>query len=328
VRILAGDIGGTKTALALYERTTSGDRLLSEGTFASADHAGLVELLRQFVAPGMLPLDAAAFGVAGPVQGGVCRTTNLPWVVAEQELERSLGAPVCVVNDLHATAVGVRELAADGLCVLQASQRDPDGPVALIGAGTGLGESIGVVTSGGFHVVSGEGGHADYAPRSDAELRLLTFLLQRYPHVSWERVASGMALGDLYDFVIADGQAQPDAETTRRFATEAPAIPIVERADQDHAAELAVQLLLAALAAEAGNLALRCLPTGGLYVVGGIARRLLPRMQDGRFIAGFLAKGRMSKILETIPVAVATDPRVGLLGARTLGALLSGRPSQ
>jgi glucokinase len=324
MRLLAGDIGGTKTSLALYEGAPGGYRTLRSASYASAEHASLGEVLARFFDGDALEVDAAAFGVAGPVRAGLCVTTNLPWQISQVELAERLHTKVGLVNDFHAVALGVRELGDEDLCMLNPVQRDPSGPFALIGAGTGLGEALGLPCPGGVHVVAGEGGHADFAPHNETEIRLLRFLLQRHGHVSWERVVSGLGLGDVYDFVVADGLAPADELTAARLLYEARATVIGERglAGEDAAAGMALSLFVSLYGAEAGNLALRVLPTGGLYLAGGIVRKLLPRFTDGTFMANFLAKGRMSKILETIPVAVVRHEHVGLLGARAHAAVL------
>lgn len=324
MRILAGDIGGTKTALALYERGASGYVTLRADTYASAAHRSLEEVVDRFMGEGRVPVVAAAFGIAGPVRDGVCATTNLPWRVSAAELARVLGAETTLINDFHAAALGVRELDDGALAVLQAGAVDPRGPFAVIGAGTGLGEAIGVPMGEGVRVLAGEGGHADFAPRGEVEQRLLAFLLARHPgHVSVERVVSGLALGDLYDFVVHEGVAVADPATTARFSREPKATVIGERGlvGADPAASAALAMFVSAYGAEAGNLALRVMPTGGLYVAGGIARKLLPLLRRGGFLASFLAKGRMSKILESIRVSVVLAPEVGLLGARVCAAL-------
>lgn len=325
MRLLAGDIGGTKTALSLCEHTREGRYVtLRAATYPSAAHASLDQLLAAFLGAEPVGIAAAAFGVAGPVQAGRCETTNLPWVVSAAELANRLGAKVTLINDFHATTLGIRELDAGAFCVLQDAPVDASGPFAVLGAGTGLGEAIGVPMRDGVCVLASEGGHADFAARSEVEQRLVRFLWSRYGgHVSVERVVSGLGLGDLYDFVVHDGIAPADAVTRERFERESRAKVIGERGlgADDPAAREALRLFVSAYGAEAGNLALRVLPTGGLYVAGGIAAKILPLLQDGAFMASFLAKGRMSKILGSFRVSVVLAPEVGLLGARACAAL-------
>lgn len=325
MRLLAGDVGGTKTALALYERTATGAfETVAEGKYASHDHKNFADVLAQFL-PKVGRIDAASFGVAGPVVNGICSTTNLPWTMSELELAQIVAAPVSLINDFHAVALGVLELTPEHVHVLQQGVRNPQGAVAVIGAGTGLGEALCVPTSDGPHVIAGEGGHATFAPHSDLELKLLEFMWQKYEHVSVERVVSGNALREIYEFVVAAGLAHPNHETVVRFDTESVGAVLDAQAAVDPAAELALSIFVTAYGAEAGNLALKSLPTGGLFIAGGIAPRMLPRIASGAFMASFLAKGRMSSVLTSIPVGVVLHPNVGLLGARAQAGLLSSR---
>ncbi|HET6338804.1 MAG TPA: glucokinase [Polyangiales bacterium] len=324
--LLAGDVGGTKTALAVYERGDNGTyRTIAEGKYASQEYKSFADVLAQFLPKTAGRIDAAAFGVAGPVVNGVCSTTNLPWTMSELELAQIVGAPVSLINDFHAVALGVGELQPDQLHVLQAGARNPKGTIAVIGAGTGLGEALCVHTSDGPHVIAGEGGHSTFAPHTELEVKLLQFLMTRYEHVSVERVVSGIALPELYEFVVDAGLAKANPETLRRSKTESVGAVLSELAPVDPAAEITLSLFVSAYGAEAGNLALKALPTGGLFVAGGIAPRILPRLTSGAFMASFLAKGRLSSVLTPIPVAVVLHPNVGLLGARAQAGLLSSR---
>ncbi len=324
MRILAGDIGGTKTVLALYERSPTGEyATLARGLYPSAHYASLEAVLGDFLGERAAALDAASFALAGPVADGMCTTTNLPWLVSANVLSAELHTKVELLNDFHAVALGVPELAPSDLRVLQEGRAESGQPFAVIGAGTGLGEAIGVPTSSGLQILPTEGGHCDFAPRSEVEIRLLRFLLQRHSRVSVERVVSGLGLLALYDFVVADGLAPDDPQTRARCKHESAGAVIGERAGsgEDPAAEQALLLFASLYGAEAGNFALKVLPKGGLYIAGGIAAKLDPRLLEGPFVASFLAKGRMSKILETIRVAVVHNPDVGLLGARAHAAL-------
>lgn len=326
MRVLAGDVGGTKTALAVFERVEGGTyQTVAEGKYASQQYKSFADVLAQFLPQAGGRIEAAAFGVAGPVVNGICSTTNLPWTMSELELAQIVAAPVSLINDFHAVALGVVDLPPDQLHVLQAGARNPTGTIAVIGAGTGLGEALCVQTSDGPHVVAGEGGHATFAPHTDLELKLLQFLWKRYEHVSVERVVSGIALPELYEFVVAEGLAHAHPETVRRCKTESVGAVLSEQAAVDPAAELALSLFVSAYGAEAGNLALKALPAGGLFVAGGIAPRMVPRLASGAFMASFLAKGRLSSVLTPIPVAVVLHPNVGLLGARVQAGLLSSR---
>jgi glucokinase len=327
MRVLAGDVGGTKTALCLCERGDGGAfETIAEGVYASAAHNSFGDVIRLFLQTTPAgPIDAAAFGVAGPVQEGLCSTTNLPWTMSELQLSQIVGGPVSLINDFHAVALGVLELPEADLAVLQGGRRDRNGPVAVIGAGTGLGQAICVPTLEGPRVIAGEGGHSSFAPVNELEIKLLQFLLRRHEHVSVERVVSGIGLPELYEFVVHEGLAPANDETVRRCARESAGAVFSAQAQVDPAAELALSLFVAAYGAEAGNFALQCLPTGGMFVAGGIAPRILPRLKSGAFIASFLAKGRLSSVLSSIPVSVVLHPNVGLLGARLQAALLLSR---
>jgi glucokinase len=316
MRVLAGDIGGTNTRLTVYDFAADG-RLLAERSarYSSPDHAGLEAVLEHYLADHGDPGAAAAgFAVAGPVVDGVCRTTNLPWHIDERALASALKLPVAVVNDFHGVALGVTALAGDDREFLQSADPDPDGPIAVLGAGTGLGEAILVPTASGPRVIASEGGHADLAPRSDLEIDLLRFLLARHPRVSYERALSGRGLVALYDFVVDRGLAPARPSTRAAMAAGDPAAVVTRLADDDPACGRAVDLFVGLYGAEAGNLALKVLPTGGVYVAGGIAQHILPRLRSG-FLPAFLAKGRMSALLARMPVAVVRRPDVGTVGA-------------
>lgn len=327
MNVLVGDIGGTKTALGVYEGTNvTGYRVVAQEVYPSTEYGSLSAVLSRFL-PKLAKqhaIDVAVFSVAGPVKNGVVSTTNLPWVISEDELRATLGYPVALINDFHAVALGVLELPPSAMRVLQAGSRDPNGAYAVIGAGTGLGEAVGVpVEGGGVRVLASEGGHTDFAPRDAIEWKLHEFLRSHGDHVSVERVVSGMGLGELYDFVVAAGLAPEDSETRRAFGErDSRGAVISERASSDPAAARALQLFVSAYGAEAGNLALKVLPAGGMYVAGGIAARLVDQLDWQLFLSSFLAKGRMSELLKTIPIVVVRDHDVGLLGARAHAALL------
>ena len=313
MRVLAGEVGGTKTALAVYERAADGSfATCAEAVYPHASHPSVSAQLQQFLEG--TRIDAAAFGVA--------RAGSLPWSLAEQPLAELLGAPVELIDQFHATALGVLELPESDLHVLQPAPRDPHGPVAVIGAGTGLHEALCVRTEQGPRAVVGEGGQSSFAPNTPLELRLLQFLLRRYEHVSVERVVSGVGLRELYEFVVTEGLAPAHPDTLRRTEQDFAGTALIAQAGVDPAAEIALTLCLGAFGAEAGDWALKTLPTGGMFVVGEIAARLIPRLSAGSFMQSFLAKGSLSTALASIPVAVVERPDVGLLGARVRAALL------
>lgn len=331
MRILAGDIGGTKTDLTLTEIEGEGGRRveLASGRYPSAGFPDLVAMLRAFLGAEHGPVDVAAFGIAGPVVDGVCRTTNLPWVVDSGGLAAELGMSptrLTLINDFHALALGVDQLRGDQLEVLQRGEIDPAGPRAIIGAGTGLGEAILVPTPAGPRVLATEGGHVDFAPRDAVEVRLLELLAARLEHVSYERLVSGVGIATIYEFVVRDGLAASSPAVEGRFADEDPAAVIGELAlrGDDPACVVTIDRFLRIYGAEAGNLALKVLPSGGLFIAGGIAPKLLPLLRGGAFLRALLAKGRMRPLLERLQIAVVTEPRVGLFGAER-AALALGR---
>jgi len=320
--LLAGDIGGTKTDLLLAEVDPQGRhrRDLAAARVASASYPDLETMLREFLGPVPPSLDAAAFGIAGPVVDGTCTTTNLPWQVDDADIAAHLKLPparLALLNDFHALALGIGELQGDQLELLQDGEVDPRGPRAVIGAGTGLGEAIMIPTGDGVRVLATEGGHADFGPQDEIERRLLAHLSCTFGHVSYERVLSGAGIAAIYDFLIAEGLAVEQASTRTRMAAEDPAAVIGELAlrGEDSACTATIDRFMRIYGAEAGNLALKVLPTGGLFVAGGIAQRLLPLLRRSRFLGTFLAKGRMLPLLAQLRVAVVLDPRTGLLGA-------------
>jgi glucokinase len=319
--ILAGDIGGTKTVLALFERSADGLRECASETFASAEHGSLEEILALlFEKHGRPPVEAACFGVAGAVIDGRASTTNLPWrELDERTLARSLDTPrVILLNDLEAAAYGMLVLREDEFVELDRGARaEPRGNAAVIAAGTGLGEAQ-LFWNGEFHqAVAGEGGHADFAPRTDEEFELLRFLRAELGgRVSWERVLSGPGLHAIYRYTRSCSGPEPEW-LAERLRGEDPSAVISEvgLGDRDPVCRRALELFVSIYGAEAGNMALRVLAVGGVFVAGGIAPRILPALRSGAFLEAFRDKGRFSELLRGVPVRVATNPRAPLLGA-------------
>lgn len=327
--ILAGDIGGTKTVLALCERPAGGAlRIVREAQYPCERYPSLEAILGEFLgAPGASAsntpapaLEAACFGVAGPVADGAAKITNLPWTIAARSLSAQLGgAPVTLLNDLQATALGALALPAGAFAVLQAPAAPPapGATVAVIAPGTGLGESVLVADeSGRYRALPSEGGHADFAPTTDEELELLRFLRGRHgSHVSVERVLSGDGIGDLYDFVRATRGATGPGPAHLGAGDRNAAISgaALDGTDADSARALA--LFAALLGAEAGNHALRTLATGGVVIGGGIPPKILPLLQSGALIERFNDKGRFAAWTRSISVRVMLEPRAALIGA-------------
>jgi len=267
----------------------------------------------------------AGFGVAGPVTNGRSHTTNLPWILDEKELAQALGIDsVRLVNDFHALALGIPAVKAADLVTLNEGVRDPRGAWVVIGAGTGLGEAIATVTAGGQpEVLASEGGHCSFAPRTGLEIGVLRFLMRRYDHVSWERVLSGDGLVNLADaiaHVTGMGPGDALAESIAGDRDNAPATITAGAAAGDPLCRRTVELFCELYGAEAGNLALKALATGGVYVAGGIAPKMLDFMKDGRFREAFVSKGRMRPVLEQMPVQIVLDNLAGVLGAAALAA--------
>ncbi len=366
-QLLAGDVGGTKTILRLVRAepaAAAGAReaaprnagpppaltILGEERYRSADDPDLAPIAQRFLAAAGdgTPPAAACFGVAGPVADDACEVTNLGWSLSGSRLERELGIPeVRLINDFEAICHGVLGLGADDLHTLQPGRPDPAAPIAVLGAGTGLGEAFLIPgaagprkagpRNGGPRAFATEGGHADFAPQSELEFQHLRYLREAMGlrHVSVERVVSGPGITWIYDFLRGREPALETPPMAALYATWkrelgdprktvdlAAEISRSAIAGDDSLSEQTMKLFVAAYGTEAGNLALKLLPYGGLYVAGGIAAKNLPLLEGGGFLAAFLDKGRMRSHLERVPVHVVLDPRVGLVGAALYAARL------
>lgn len=345
VTVLAGDIGGTKTALRLVkaesDSTNEAIPLLTtiwEKTYPSRSFADLVPMVHQFfieaagASVGIPAVDSACFGIAGAIAGNASDLTNLSWSLSGERLQKALGITrVTLINDFAAIGYGIAGLQAGQLATLQSGVPEPGAPVAIIGAGTGLGEGFFIPDSDGtMKAFPSEGGHTDFAPRTGLEFQLLTYLMEKnnLPRVSVERVASGTGITSIYQFFRDTNPREESAAMTEIFQTWSREIgrkdktvdlaAEVSRAamtDGDFLCGQTMNLFISAYAAEAGNLALKLLPYGGLYVAGGIAPKILPKLQQGAFIKTFCNKGRMRPLLEKVPVHVILDPRVAVIGA-------------
>ena len=315
--ILAGDVGGTKVHLALYEFINGNLTYTRDERYPAKDYSGLEEIVRIFLAADTVT--SACFGVPGPVRDGRLRLTNLPWTLDSRELAQNLKIDhVFLINDLEANGYGVAELKADQIYTLAEGDASQIGNRALIAAGTGLGEGI-LAWNGRIHVpMPSEGGHSDYAPRNEDEIDLLRYLKQKYNgRISFERVVSGMGLTNIYDF-LRDVRGMEEPEwLAERLSTEDPNAVITELAlaAKSEICEKALDMFVAAYGAEAGNLALKVLSIGGLYIGGGIAPRILEKLKDGTFMRSFTDKGRLSQLLINMPVRVILESRAALLGA-------------
>ena len=324
--ILAGDVGGTKTALGLFVEQGTELVLVREHTLPSREFGSLEAVVARFLRGGHADrIDAACFGVAGAIVDGRSSATNLPWQFEEGTLARATGAErVKLLNDLEAAGHGVLGLPPAMLATVQAGRPRP-GNRALIAAGTGLGEAL-LVWDGARHlVVPSEGGHADYAPRSEREIDLLRFLGGEFDHVSYERVLSGPGLHNIYRFLRQRSGIDAPAWLQEAMAAGDPSAAISDAAlhGRDPVCAEALGLFGAIYGAEAGNLALRALAVGGVYIAGGIVTKIRPKLEEGRFVTAFRDKGRFAPLLADIPVMLVLEPRVPLFGAARVAQTLA-----
>jgi glucokinase len=326
--VLAGDIGGTKTSLALF--SVRGEKLHVESTrtFPSKTYSGLTPTLKEFLAGENHPIDAACFGIAGPVVDGSVRTTNLPWIIDTAELRRAMKLDaIWLLNDLEAAAYGIITLANDEFFTLNEGEPRQSGTKALIAAGTGLGQALLYDDGKHFRPLASEGGHGDFAPRNELEIELLRHLIGRFGHASYERVVSGPGLLNIYRFFKESrGLAEPKW-LTDRFAANDDDSAVISQTALAGEAEICVKsldLFVSVYGAEAGNLALRAKSVRGLYIGGGIAPKILAKLKDGAFMRAFLDKGRYTDLLAAIPVKVVLNDRAALRGAAFYAAFIAG----
>jgi glucokinase len=322
--ILAGDIGGTKTVIGLFQAHLDTVCSVRTATYRSADHPGLGSILDAFLEGETVT--GACVGIAGPVVDNRCRTPNLSWDVDGNEVAREHGLPwLTLVNDIVANADGIPVLLPEDFTVLNEADAVEGAPQVLVSAGTGLGMCIIPRTIARSRPLPSEGGHQTFAPRTDLEMRLAAHLRGTFGHVSAERVVSGPGLVNIFRFLVDQEGIEPDPEVARRVREGRAGAAIGEAgvAGTCPAAVAALDVFLSAYGAVAGNLALVCLARGGVFLGGGIAPKLLPRMTDGTFMRAFTAKGRFADLLSRIPVRVIENPLTALLGAARRGYLLS-----
>ncbi len=315
--ILAGDIGGTNSRLAYFQPQNGHLRLVSERVFPSREHAELGEIVTRFLDDSGSHPEVACFGIAGPVRNGRVETSNLPWVIEQGRLAKQIHTATLLINDLEASAWGIGALEAGDLVPLNRVSGPAVGNQAVVAPGTGLGEA-GLFWDGTrHHVFACEGGHTDFAPQDDLQIELLRFLRTRFEHVSYERILSGPGLVNVYEFLRESGCGKESAELAAAMTTGDPAAAI-SRAALDGScalAEKALDVWIAVYGAEASNLALKAMATGGLFLAGGISPKILSKLTGPTFMRAFLAKGRMRPLVEAIPVQVVTNDKAGLLGA-------------
>ncbi|MBF8264028.1 MAG: Glucokinase [Parachlamydiales bacterium] len=316
--ILAGDIGGTNTRLALFEEGRALKKI-AEGYFLNNNYLALLPIIQTFLKQHpKASISCAAFGIAGPVRQGRCQATNIPWVVDSSELEKALKiSPIYLLNDLEAYAWGLKVLSPKDLVVLHAGEPKLAGNAALLAAGTGLGEA-GLYWDGREHrPFACEGGHTDFGPRDDLEIDLLRYLRKIYGHVSYERIISGPGLYHLYQFLLATGLEKSSTEVQREMALKDPPAVISEWGlkNRDKACARAVDWFISLYGAEAGNLALKIMALGGVYIGGKIATIFYDKIIEGGFVKSFTDKGRFSPLLRTITVHMVLNQDAPWLGA-------------
>ena len=321
--ILAGDIGGTNARLAYFQPQNGHLRLVSERVYPSRSHSEFGEIVSQFLKDSGTRPDVACFGIAGPVRNGRVETSNLPWVIEQTRLAKQILLPTLLINDLEANAWGIGALSPGDLVPLNQVSDPAVGNQAVISPGTGLGEA-GLFWDGSHHLVFAcEGGHTDFAPQNELQIELLRFLHSRFGHVSYERIVSGPGLVNVYEFLRDTGKAKESSGLAAEVKAGDPAAAISHAAmsGSDPLAEQALDLWISVYGAEASNLALKTMATGGLFLGGGISPKILPKLTGPLFMQAFLDKGRMRPLVESIPVQVVINEKAGLLGAARCAAV-------
>src|SRR5438309_2170563 len=315
--ILAGDIGGTNARLAVFDVLDGRFSLISASVFPSREYSSLDEIVSKFVRTANVHPHAACFGVAGPVRNGRVEASNLPWIIESKRLAEELDLKkALLINDLEANAWGIAFLDPADLVSLNQVKGTPIGNQAVISAGTGLGEAGMYWDGSRFRIFASEGGHSDFAPRSEIETDLLRYLRERFGHVSYERIVSGPGLVNIFHFLRDTGHGSEPSWLSEEMQHSDPAVAISRAALEAKCplCEQAVDIFVSIYGAEAGNLALKILATGGIYLGGGIAPKLLPKLAGPLFMQAFVSKGRMQSLLESIPVKVITNESITLLG--------------
>jgi glucokinase len=333
VRVLAGDIGGTKTAVAIIEIDKRRLGIVRSQKYPSREFASLERVLEDFLHGQRRIPAVAAFGVAGPVRSGRAKVTKLPWVIDERRVSRAAGiSRVRVLNDFVAAALGIAYVTPRHVVALARGRAERNGPIGVIGAGTGLGQAGLLAIGERLEVFASEGGHADFGTRTPTEDGLLRFVRRRFGRVSRDRLLSGGGLTLIYEFLRSESAAEESHRVARELQSEDPASVISRHGldGDDSLCSKALALFASIYGSEAGNLALQYRATGGVYLAGGIAARILPVLRTAVFLDAFRKKAPMEDLLSNIPVRVVTDPRVGLYGAAAAAyrtAMETTRPS-
>jgi glucokinase len=323
--ILVGDVGGTKTDLAVVSPENGPDKPLAAKTFRSAGFGGIEALLKEFLSQVKLPVGEVVLGIAGPVVDGKSKITNLPWVMDEREIASVLGVgSVKLLNDLEAVAHALPFLGEGDVETLNTGTPEGQGNKAVIAPGTGLGEAFLLWDGGRYRPGASEGGHADFAPANDMESDLLHYLRGFYEHVSYERVCSGIGIPNIYSFLLHGGYGEEPRWLKEKLSSASDMTPVIIDAamTKERPCELAaltLNIFVSILGAEAGNLALKVLATGGVYIAGGIPPRVMPYLTGGLLMERFLRKGRMSELVSRMPLYVIVNPRSALFGAACYG---------
>jgi glucokinase len=322
--ILAGDIGGTNARLAYFQPQNGHLELIYERVFPSREHHEFGEIVTQFIDGSSSKPEVACFGIAGPVRNGRVETSNLPWIIEQSRLAKQIHLPATLlINDLEASAWGIGALGIGDLVPLNHVSGAAVGNQAVVAPGTGLGEA-GLFWDGSrHHVFACEGGHTDFAPQGELQIELLRFLHERFGHVSYERILSGPGLVNVYEFLrdTKRGNESPQMAEKLKVGDAAAAISRSALDGSSPLAQAALDLWITIYGAEASNLALKTMATGGLFLAGGISPKILPRLQGQLFMTAFLDKGRMRPLVESIPVQVVTNDKTGLLGAARCAAV-------
>jgi len=323
--LLAGDIGGTKTILALFSLEKGPLQPFFEVSYQSNAYPGLDDIITDFFSQTDVSAATACFGVAGPVRDGRAVITNLPWQPDTKMLQSSHGfTKATLINDLVATGYAIPHLTQTDLLIINEGINTAEGGIGIIAPGTGLGEAVFTWNGSSYTPVPSEGGHTDFAPLSDIEHDLLTFLKNKYGHVSYDRICSGRGLPGIYDFIKTHYQLEEPDWLTEKLEIAEDRTPVIVNAALDKTRQCdtckkTLQMFVSILGAEAGNLALKGLTTGGMYLGGGVPPRILPFLQKDTFMKSFTNKGRMSYLLNDIPVKVILNPKAALIGAASFG---------
>lgn len=324
---LAGDIGGTKTALVLVSRETGPQHFLATATFPSSKYQNLETIVSEFLAAHPVTLEGACFGVAGPVIDQRAEITNMPWVIDGRALSAHLGGvPVKLINDLVAFAQSVPYLQPEHLATLNPGAPDPQGAIAVIAPGTGLGEAYLTWEYDHYRARPSEGGHASFAPTTPLEVELLSYMLEHHNHVSYERLCSGLGIPNLYAFFRDRVFRRETAEIAAALAVASDPTPVIVDGALDPATPCplctaTLDCFLGILGSEMGNLALKVFATGGVYLGGGIPPRILTQLRTARLLNAMRNKGRFRSLMERTPVHVILDPRAALVGAAAYGLI-------